>query len=168
MKNLSYRNTAPYGQALARGRAIQAAGPKAVDTSATGIEAAFYRDQMENKIRLGYLSLQKDMFDQGMEEKERQFDIGLSEQKRQFGSQLHFAGDVFKYARRQNNRAELLGMANIGISIGMGYLQYKQARRQIEIQKQIEAMLSYANQKQSKVETNPRFGSPMSFGLLSE
>lgn len=141
MKPTSYKNLPAYGQAQAQAQAVQAQTPNAVKTIMPAqIESEFYKMGLDRSIKLGYLGLQKDMFDQNLAENKRQFDVGLGESKREFQLNRQFLSDQFKYQRRQNNMAEILGMVNVGINIGFGYQQYKQNQRQIGLYKQISAV----------------------------
>jgi hypothetical protein len=150
MKPTSYKNTPLYGQAQAELDAKQSNSPQAVKTIAPQyLEAQFYQDSLNRSLQLGYMGLQKDMFNENLAENKRQFDTGMAEGKRQFGVNLQFARDQFKYARRQDNRAELLAMANVGVGLGMGYLQYKQARKQLQWQKVMMAKLEAAMSRES-------------------
>lgn len=136
MKPTSYKYMPSYGQAQQQVEAVQSNTAQAVKTVAPAqVEAQFYQQGLNRSIELGYLGLQKEQFEKGLAEQQRQFDVGMGEQQRQFGISLDLTRDQLKYQRRQDNRAEILAMANIGVSIGFGYLQYKQQRRQMEMWK---------------------------------
>lgn len=145
MKPTSYKNTARYGQDMQNYENQAASANMAVpQAGAAQVEAMHYRAGMEQALKLGHLGLQKDMFDKSLAEGKRQFDIGMGMQKEQFGSQMRFAWDQMKYQRRQNNRAEILGMANVGISIAFGFQQFKQQQKQIEMIKMIQGLTGRA------------------------
>lgn len=135
MKPTSYKNTPRYTQAMAAANARFASGPRAVNMGPSEVEAAFYQENIQRAAMLGHLGLQKDMFEAEFEEKGRQFDVSIGEKKRQFSASMGFMGDRFKYMRRQNNRAELLGMMNVGIGIGQGFQQYKHNKKMMDLYK---------------------------------
>ena len=132
---------------MAAGRARDVYSPMK-QKAPVDIEASFYSQGMQHSLQLGYMGLQKDMFEQGIAEKKRQFDVSTGEGKRQFQANLDFSRDQFKHQRRQNNRAEILGMVNVGMGIGYGYLQYKHNRQQITMNRMMMGVLSNAQKKQ--------------------
>lgn len=148
MRPIDYTKTSRYGKTMAAERAATASGMSPLkNRGPVEAEAAFYAQGIEHSLRLGELGLQKEMFDKGLAENKRQFDVGITEGKRQFDMNMDMSRDRFKHIRRQNNRAELLGMANIGISLGLGYLQYKQNRRAIDMNKILHGYLEAAKAK---------------------
>jgi hypothetical protein len=141
MKPTSYRTTPQYTQDVAAVNARFASGPRAVNTGPEDVEAAYYQQGISRAAQLGYLGLQKDEFETNLGENKRQFDVSMEEGKREFSASMGLATDRFKYMRRQNNRAELLGMVNVGLGIGMGFQQYKQNKRLLEMMKNQAAIL---------------------------
>lgn len=143
MKPVDYSKTQIHGDAMAQHRAVSAmeGGSPLKKRGPVELEAQFYNMGMDRALKLGELGLQKEMFEKNLAEDKRQFDIRTGENQRQFGINLDFARDKQKYIRRQNNKAELLGMVNIGIGLGFGYLEYKANRRQIEMNKMMIAIM---------------------------
>jgi hypothetical protein len=136
MKPVDYSKTSRYGEAMAMDRAIRSnTSDPMKERPPAEIEAQFYDEGMNRSLQLGYMGLQKEQFEAGMAENKRQFDVSTAEKGRQFKMNLDFTRDQMKYQRRQDNRAELVGMMNVGLGIGFGFLQYKQNRKQIEMNK---------------------------------
>ena len=146
MKPIDYSKTERYGRAMAEGRARDTYSPMQ-KKAPVDIEAAFYSQGMQHSLQLGYMGLQKDQFEQGLAESKRQFDVSTTEGKRQFQANLDFSRDQFKHQRRQGNRAEILGMVNVGMGIGYGYLQYKHNRKQITMNKMMMGVMQKAQAK---------------------
>lgn len=146
MKPVDYTKTSRYGETMAAGRAAKVmSGSPLRNRGPVELETAFYQEGMNHALRLGELGLQRDMFEGKLAEDKRQFNAGMTEKKRQFSMNMDLSQDRFKYMRRQNQKAEILGMVNIGIGLGMGYLQYKANRRQLEMNKMMLAIMKGRN-----------------------
>lgn len=134
MKPVDYSKTSRYGDVMAAYR-VQNIHSPLKNKAPVEMEAAFYEHGMNQALQLGYMGLQKEQFEAGMAEDKRQFDVSMSSRKKEFRANINMARDQMKYQRRQDNRAEIVGMVNVGIGIGFGYLQYKQNRQQILMNK---------------------------------
>jgi hypothetical protein len=140
MKPLDYSKTSRYGQAMEMHRAQNIESPLK-NRAPVEVEAEFYEQGMNQALQLGYMGLQKEQFEAGLAENKRQFDLSTSERGRQFDLNMNFTRDQMKYQRRQDNRAELIGMMNVGVGIGFGFLQYKQNRKQIKLNQMMMGIL---------------------------
>lgn len=150
MKPVDYSKTSRYGETMAMGRAIRSnTSDPMKNRSPVEAEAMFYEQGMNQALQLGYMGLQKEQFEAGLAENKRQFNIGTKESGRQFDMNMSFTRDQMKYQRRQDNRAELVGMMNVGVGIGFGFLQYKQNRKQIEMHKLMAGYFSGQNKGKS-------------------
>lgn len=142
MRPVDYSKTARYGKTMAMDRAIKSNTSNPMQNrEPQEVEALFYQQGVDNALKLGHLGLQKEMFEGNLAENKRQFDVSTKEGTRQFNANRDFSRDQFKYQRRQDNRAEIIAMMNVGTGIGFGYLQYKQNRKQITMNKMMMAIM---------------------------
>lgn len=120
-----YKKSPMYGRAKQREAAQRAGGNYAVAQSGyTQVDQAYDVADMQRKIQLKSMGMQKEQFDKSLKESQRQFDSSMDERKRQFGIQLGAAHEKLKYQRKQNRKAEFLGLFNIALGIGSGLIDH--------------------------------------------
>ena len=149
---MSYKDNPMYGRMKQKESAIRSGANYAVEQEPhSRVDEAFIADEEQRKLQLTQMGEQKRQFDRGLAESKREFDVSMKESNRQFGIKMGMAFNEAKYRRRQNRKAQYIGLLNIAAGLGGGLLQHMEKSEYLRKQKQyMDVMDQYMLDMQKK------------------
>jgi hypothetical protein len=108
-----YKTSPLYGRMRQKEEAVRSGGNYAVQQQRPSFEDAFIGQEEQRKITLKGLGMQQKNFDRSLKESGRQFDIKMG-----------IANEQFRWRRKQNRKAEFLGLFNVALGVGGGLMEH--------------------------------------------
>ena len=121
---MSYKDNPMYGRMKQKEAAIRSGSNYAVQQPAyTDVDRAYEQDEQTRNLQLMQMGEQK-----------RQFGQSLAESSRQFSVRLGVAQNTARWNRKQNRKAEFLGLFNIALGVGSGLVDFMNKKKYVERQ----------------------------------